>query len=138
MLKPYNVKNVLNNIESVFKYKDIYKLNKTGYNFLYHLSGFIGHYDLFGFQAVYTDLRLLLNDIKGAMPIEKDTAIRDINDPKHNGYGLPYCQSQLNIVNGLEVIVNKYETAINKDFKKIEKAKIKTKIELLKIKLSLL
>ena len=33
--------------------KDIEKLNKTGYNFLYLSSGFIAHYDLGGFISYY-------------------------------------------------------------------------------------
>jgi hypothetical protein len=35
--------------------KDIDKLNKTGYNFLYLASGFIAHYDLEGFKAYYSE-----------------------------------------------------------------------------------
>lgn len=35
--------------------KDITKLNKTGYNFLYLASGFIAHYNLGGFIAYYTN-----------------------------------------------------------------------------------
>jgi hypothetical protein len=34
--------------------KDIRKLNKRGYNFLYLASGFIAHYNLGGFIAEYT------------------------------------------------------------------------------------
>jgi hypothetical protein len=34
--------------------KNIDNLNKTGYNFLYLASGFIAHYDLYGFIASYT------------------------------------------------------------------------------------
>jgi hypothetical protein len=35
--------------------KNIEKLNKTGYNFLYLASGFIAHYDLEGFKAYYSE-----------------------------------------------------------------------------------
>ena len=34
--------------------KNIDNLNKTGYNFVYQCSGFIAHYDLYGFIAAYT------------------------------------------------------------------------------------
>ena len=34
--------------------KNIDNLNKTGYNFVYQCSGFIAHYDLYGFIASYT------------------------------------------------------------------------------------
>lgn len=35
--------------------KDINKLNKTGYDFLYLASGFIAHYNLQGFIAHYSE-----------------------------------------------------------------------------------
>jgi len=112
MLKPHNVKSILNNIEKVFKNNDIELLNERGYNFLYLMSGFIAHYNLYGFQGHYSDLRDLLNKIEGSIPIEKDMAQRDVDDPKHNGYGLPYCKSKLDIVNGLKSIVEKYKDKI--------------------------
>lgn len=34
--------------------KNIDNLNKTGYNYIYNCSGFIAHYDLYGFIASYT------------------------------------------------------------------------------------
>jgi len=42
---------IVNNI--VKACKDISKLNKTGYNFIYLASGFIAHYDLYGFINYY-------------------------------------------------------------------------------------
>jgi hypothetical protein len=44
---------IVNNVVSACK--DINKLNKTGYNFLYLASGFIAHYNLHGFKAFYSD-----------------------------------------------------------------------------------
>ena len=38
--------------------RDITKLNKRGYNFLYLASGFIAHYNLQGFISYYTDQSL--------------------------------------------------------------------------------
>lgn len=35
--------------------KNITKLNKTGYDFLYQASGFIAHYDINGFIAHYSE-----------------------------------------------------------------------------------
>ena len=43
---------IVNNV--VKAVKNIDNLNKTGYNFLYLCSGFIAHYDLYGFIASYT------------------------------------------------------------------------------------
>jgi hypothetical protein len=43
---------IVNNV--IKAVKNIDNLNKTGYNFLYLASGFIAHYDLYGFIASYT------------------------------------------------------------------------------------
>ena len=42
--------------------KNIESLNKTGYKYLYLCSGFIAHYDLYGFISHYSD-RNLKHDI---------------------------------------------------------------------------
>lgn len=112
-LKEYNSKRILNNIEKVLKNKNIELLSKASYHFLYLMSGFIAHYNLSGFQHYYSDLRDLLNDIERALPSEKDVAVRDIDDPKHNGYGLAYCQSKLEIVEGLKIIVERYRNEVS-------------------------
>ena len=51
---------IVNNV--VKSVKNIDNLNKTGYNFLYLCSGFIAHYDMYGFIAEYSD-RSLKQDI---------------------------------------------------------------------------
>jgi hypothetical protein len=43
--------------------KNINKLTKVGYNYLYLASGFIAHYDLGGFIDYYSDNAKLVNDI---------------------------------------------------------------------------
>lgn len=53
LLTPTQQKRIVNNV--VAACSDIDKLNKQGYNFLYLCSGFIAHYDLYGFQAYYSD-----------------------------------------------------------------------------------
>ena len=52
---------IINNV--VAACKDISKLNKQGYNFLYLANGFIAHYDRYGFMAHYGD-RSLKNALK--------------------------------------------------------------------------
>ena len=47
---------IVNNV--VAACKDITKLNKTGYRYLNLCSGFIAHYDLYGFIDFYTDVNL--------------------------------------------------------------------------------
>jgi hypothetical protein len=43
--------------------KNIDNLNKTGYKYLYLCSGFIAHYDLYGFIATYSTPNSLKRDI---------------------------------------------------------------------------
>ena len=43
--------------------KNIDNLNKTGYNFVYQCSGFIAHYDLYGFISAYSTPGSLKRDI---------------------------------------------------------------------------
>jgi hypothetical protein len=42
---------IVNNVLAACQ--DISKLNKTGYKFLYLCSGFIAHYDMYGFKGYY-------------------------------------------------------------------------------------
>jgi len=42
---------IVNNV--IAACKDIEKLTKTGYNFLYQCAGFIAHYDINGFKSYY-------------------------------------------------------------------------------------
>ena len=45
--------------------KDINKLNKRGYNFLYLANGFIAHYNLNGFKGYYSSkVGRVANDLK--------------------------------------------------------------------------
>lgn len=59
---------IVNNVVSACK--DINKLNKTGYNFLYLASGFIAHYNMYGFKDFYSDNNLrqeILSNVKQNM-----------------------------------------------------------------------
>lgn len=56
-LKTRIIKNILNAC------KDINKLSKTGYDYIYLASGFIAHYDLQGFRAYYEEPDSLRKDI---------------------------------------------------------------------------
>lgn len=53
---------IVNNI--IKACKDITQLNKTGYGFLYLASGFIAHYNMYGFIGFYEHVSLK-NDIIG-------------------------------------------------------------------------
>lgn len=55
-MKPLNSNQqarIVNNV--IAACKDISRLNKTGYNFLYLCSGFIAHYDISGFRGYYCE-----------------------------------------------------------------------------------
>jgi len=71
MLKPLTDRQktlIVNNVVSACK--DINKLNKTGYNFLYLASGFIAHYNMYGFKDFYSDNDLrkeILSNVKQNM-----------------------------------------------------------------------
>jgi len=48
---------IVNNITRACR--DINRLNKIGYNFLYLCSGFIAHFNIHGFKDYYRDISLL-------------------------------------------------------------------------------
>jgi hypothetical protein len=59
MLKPLSntkVKSIISNV--VAACKDINKLQKRGYNYLYLCSGFIAHYNIHGFKDHYSGITL--------------------------------------------------------------------------------
>jgi hypothetical protein len=65
MLKPLTdtqQTRIVNNV--IAACRDIEKLNKTGYDFLYLASGFIAHYNINGFKAYYSEPGSLQRDIE--------------------------------------------------------------------------
>lgn len=54
---------IANNIAKVIRWRNIEKLSRQSYNYLYLCSGFIAHYDFAGFKAYYADTALLKADI---------------------------------------------------------------------------
>lgn len=64
MLTPYTdrqKKLIVNNVLSACR--DIQKLKSVGYKFLYLSSGFIAHYNRYGFQIAYSEPGALKADI---------------------------------------------------------------------------
>jgi hypothetical protein len=112
-MKPINVKSTLANIELVLKTCDISKLNATGYNFLYLMSGFIAHYDINGFKAYYEDVEQLLNDIADSYDFKN--AERYIADGFFSkGKDQAYYQSKNDVLIGLRELKNKYSVNVQK------------------------
>lgn len=67
-MKPITAKQkeaILRSFRAVFKFHDIAKLTKAGYNFIYLAGGFIAHYDIEGFRSFYYDPMELALDIVG-------------------------------------------------------------------------
>lgn len=60
-LTPRQVTLIVNNV--VAACGDIEKLNRTGYKWINLASGFIAHYDLYGFRAAYSAPGSLARDI---------------------------------------------------------------------------
>lgn len=58
---PRQVSLIVNNI--VAACGDIEKLNRTGYKWIMQASGFIAHYDLYGFRVAYELPGSLMRDI---------------------------------------------------------------------------
>jgi hypothetical protein len=76
---------VSKNIAQVIKSNDINKLNKTGYDFVMNMSGFIAHYDINGFKYEYSSVSKLIHDIATSMDVsDKERYIRDpfFNNPE--------------------------------------------------------
>jgi hypothetical protein len=118
--KPYNSSYIAKNLESVYKSGDITKLSKASYNFLYLMSGFIAHYNLYGFQDHYQDLRDLSQDILNSMDINDPE--REIRDPWFAGqYGVEYCQSKVDTLKAIKEVVLKYKDQAQVEFDQKEK-----------------
>lgn len=54
-LKPYNSNRIISNVKKVLKTRDMNDLSKQAYDFLYQQSGFIAHYNHYGFIEYYKD-----------------------------------------------------------------------------------
>ena len=62
------VKRIVNSFSKVFKTGEIDNLNKQAYDFINLSSGFIAHYNLFGFRDYYSNVELLKHEILGHRP----------------------------------------------------------------------
>ena len=124
-LKPINSRTVLNNIELVFKTNDIKKLNKPTYNFLMNVSGFIAHYNLYGFQGVYSNVADLINKLANT---DLQWGIDHYSTYGVEQYGKEFGESKTEVYRGLIELVKKYKKQANDELDK----KIVDNVELLK------
>jgi len=127
--KAINSQAIINNIESVFKNNDINKLNNPTYSFVANLSGFIAHYNLGGFQDNYRDLRSFAQNLLGACT--KGEAYRLGEDRDFiKWYGVAYCQSEADAINGIRQVVLKYQNKITTKEEKRDEARLENLIKL--------
>jgi len=66
MIKPLTPRQqtlIVNSVVRAIESGDIEHLTKSAYKFLYLCSGFIAHYDLYGFRSYYDDTEKLRHDI---------------------------------------------------------------------------
>jgi hypothetical protein len=54
---------ILSSFKRVFATGDIENLSNTAYKYIYLASGFIAHYNLYGFRDAYRDVSLLRKNI---------------------------------------------------------------------------
>jgi hypothetical protein len=62
------VKRIVNSFSKVFKTGEIVNLNKQAYDFINLSSGFIAHYNLFGFRGYYSNVELFKREILDHRP----------------------------------------------------------------------
>lgn len=116
---PIKTQAILKNVESVFKSANIGLLSLNAYTAIHTMSGFIAHYDIGGFRAEYQDIRDLINNLLRS---------GDTQDPGRytrdtwfvNEYGLPYCQSKVDLYTGLRELAIRYQPSIEMHFKLVQ------------------
>ena len=125
--QPYNVKAIIKNVEQVFRNRDIKYLNKPTYQFIINSMGFIAHYDLYGFQSTYADLRSFAvhlqtseysnnkdYNLSWADSIGRDREFKE-------WYGDAYNRSKADAIKGIVAVARKYEKEIFEKFDMKEK-----------------
>ncbi|GIK43876.1 MAG: hypothetical protein BroJett011_77090 [Chloroflexota bacterium] len=121
--KPYNVKALVRNVELVFKSGSIERLNEPTYKFITLHMGFIAHYNLHGFQAVYQDLRDFCQKLQMSEYSynRDDTLMRAIRYEQRTEYGEAYNKSIAQAIRGVVEVARTSEQAITASFGQQEK-----------------
>jgi hypothetical protein len=96
---PLDVKNIVASVRRVFKAGDISKLTKKTYNHIIQHMGFIAHYNLYGFQAEYSNIQkfaemLMMSEYSQNYNYNWSHRDRYVRDPQFSReYGRAYCES---------------------------------------------
>lgn len=105
--KPVETDSILANLREILSIEDSTLMTKETYNFLYLMSGFIAHYNLYGFIAYYQDTAKLLRDLGNSTDIKDPKRI--IRDPFFiKAYGEAYCKSIVETFIGIKRLVEDY------------------------------
>ena len=110
-----NQKFIISNVKSVFKHRDIDKLSKASYQFIITYMGFIAHYDLGGFQAIYQNLdvfaeRLQTSEYSCDLDYNLHHAKRYITDTYFaKDYGKEYIESVSETIKGIVEISRQFK-----------------------------
>lgn len=71
LLTERQITRIVNNVTKVIQLNDIELLSKSSYNFLYLCSGFIAHYNLYGFRDYYRNVDDLLSELIEFQPMNQ-------------------------------------------------------------------
>ena len=126
ILKPYNSKAILSNIELVLKTGDSSKLNNPTYTFINLMSGFIAHYDLYGFQANYSDVSELSSEL-----LDSINAYTPDYNYEVEQYGNAYADSKKAIYQALPTIIKKYQVILTNSFENKAKEALQNTYDLI-------
>jgi len=127
--EPYNSKLLVGNVESVFKNKDIRKLNNPAYKFIALHMGFIAHYDLSGFQSAYKDLREFVEKLQTSeYTRDREWNLHEADRQESDSdfrkwYGEEYQKSKASAIRGIVKVAQNYQEAIGKSFDEMQKTR---------------
>ena len=100
-----NEAGIIKSMEAVIKSGDIEKLTKDCYNFTMNLSGFIAHYNLYGFMDQYRDTADLIRDLRNSMDIKRPEYYLDQCFLKKQP---EYYQAKVRILKAFKNLVDQY------------------------------
>lgn len=128
--------NILRNVKSVLKHKDISKLNKPTYEFLHLNCGTIAHYSLYGWQDTYKDLRdfvsLFLVHNEYGKKLSEEITEPHLAENRYEWQEVAPAE----IIAGIIELCEKYKDEVYAEYDERERQAIKTRIKALEARAS--
>jgi len=116
---------IVNNIEKVFKQRDISVLSRQAYTFIIQYMAFIAHYNLGQFQSFYADLRLLTSELQTSEYSDDPDYNLDWADElerrEERGDTGTQGADKAEIIRQIVAIARQYEEEIEQDFAERER-----------------